>query len=71
MNSALYECHVMHHRVAPVVHHFQHRIFMFALDLDELDSAAARIPIFSRNRANLYAFRDRDHLTMPGLEYIY
>ena len=68
MNSALYECRVMHHRLAPVVHHFRHRIFMFALDLDELDSSAARIPIFSRNRANLYAFRDRDHLTLPGLE---
>jgi len=68
MNSALYECQVMHHRLTPVVHHFRHRIFMFALDLDELDSVAARIPCFSRNAANLYAFRDGDHLTMPGLE---
>lgn len=41
---------------------------MFALDLDEVDTVAARVPIFSHNRPNLYAFRDRDHLTLPGLE---
>jgi len=68
MNSCLYECRVMHHRLAPKVHHFRYRIFMFALDLDEIDAVAARIPFFSRNRANLYAFRDRDHLTLPGRE---
>jgi len=58
----------MHHRLAPTVHHFRYRIFMFALDLDEIDALAARIPVFGRNRANVYAFRDRDHLTLPGLE---
>ncbi|MBI3504360.1 MAG: DUF1365 domain-containing protein [Proteobacteria bacterium] len=68
MNSGLYECRVMHHRFAPKVHHFRYGIFMFALDLDEIDAVAARIPFFSRNRANVYAFRDRDHLTLPGLE---
>lgn len=68
MNSALYECRVMHHRLTPKVHHFRHRLFLFALDLDELDALASRIPIFGRNRANLYAFRDRDHLTLPGRE---
>jgi DUF1365 family protein len=68
MNSCLYECEVMHHRLAPKEHHFRYRIFMMALDLDELDEVAARIPIFGRNRAYIYAFRDRDHLTLPGLE---
>lgn len=68
MNSRLYECRVMHHRFAPKVHHFRYGIFMFALDLDEIDAVAARIPFFSRNRANVYTFRDRDHLTLPGLE---
>jgi DUF1365 family protein len=37
---------------------------MFALDLDELDVVARRIPFFSRNRANLYSFRDHDHLNL-------
>lgn len=66
MNSCLYECEVMHHRLSPKEHHFKYRIFMFALDLDEVDEVARRVPLFSRNRSNLYAFRDRDHLTLPG-----
>ncbi|HEX4086461.1 MAG TPA: DUF1365 domain-containing protein [Chthoniobacteraceae bacterium] len=66
MNSCLYECRVMHHRLAPKVHRFQYRIFMFYLDLDEIDAAAARLPLFSRNRFNLFAFHDRDHLPGPG-----
>ena len=37
LRSALYECDVMHHRLEPKEHHFRYRIFMFALDLDEID----------------------------------
>jgi DUF1365 family protein len=51
----------MHHRFTPKVHHFQHDIFMFYLDLDELDLVAKQILLFSRNRKNLYSFRDADH----------
>jgi len=51
----------MHHRLAPKVHHFQHDIFMFYLDLDELDVLAQKILCFSHNRGNLYSFRDSDH----------
>lgn len=61
MNSCLYECSVMHHRLAPKVHHFQHDIFMFYLDLDELDAVAKKVLLFSHNRKNLYSFRDTDH----------
>ena len=68
MNSGLYECSVMHHRLSPKVHRFRYRIFMFAFDLDEIDAVAARIPFFSRNRPNLDTLRDRDHLTVAGLE---
>jgi len=68
VNSCLYECTVMHHRLTPRKHHFRYRIFMFALDLDEIDAVAARLPMFSRNRANLYTFRDRDHVTLPELD---
>jgi hypothetical protein len=56
----------MHHRFAPKVHRFQHDIFMFYLDLDELDLIAKKILSFSHNRKNLYAFRDADH--EPGGE---
>jgi DUF1365 family protein len=51
----------MHHRFAPKVHHFQHDIFMFYLDLDELDLVAKKIFLFGHNRNNLYSFRDADH----------
>jgi len=68
VNSRLYECSVMHHRLAPKVHHFRYGIFMFALDLDEIDDVAARVPFFSHNAGNVYSFRDSDHLTLPGLE---
>jgi len=61
MNSCLYECSVMHHRLAPKVHHFSHDIFMFYLDLDELEIVAQKIFLFSYNRKNLYSFRDTDH----------
>jgi len=64
MNSCLYECDVMHHRIEPKENHFRYRIFMCAFDLDEIDALAARIPFFSRNRWNLYTFRDSDHLPL-------
>ncbi len=64
MNSCLYECDVMHHRLEPKENHFRYRIFMCAFDLDEIDALAARIPFFSRNRWNLYTFRDSDHLPL-------
>ena len=52
----------MHHRLAPKQHRFRYGIFMLCLDLDELDSLHARLRTFSRNRWNLYTFRDDDHL---------
>jgi DUF1365 family protein len=51
----------MHHRFAPKVHHLRHRIFMAYFDLDELDTLAQKLFLFSHNRRNLYAFRDDDH----------
>lgn len=62
MNSCLYECSVMHHRLAPKEHRFLYRIFLFSLDLDEVDELDRRIVGFSRNRTSLYNFRDADHL---------
>ena len=61
MNSCLYECSLMHHRFAPRVHHFQHDLFMFYLDLDELAGMARKLWLFSHNRRNVYSFCDRDH----------
>jgi DUF1365 family protein len=60
MNSCLYECRVLHARFAPRPHRFLYRIFLFAIDLDELAALHRRVPFFSAGRANLYSFRDTD-----------
>jgi uncharacterized protein len=62
MNSCLYECHVLHARFAPRTHSFLYRIFLFAIDLDELDTLPGRLALFSVNRRNLYSFREADFL---------
>ena len=74
MNSCLYECRVMHHRFTPRRHRFDYRIFMFAIDLDELAALHGKLALFSAGRRNLYSFRDQDYLPTgepphnPGLE---
>lgn len=62
MNSCLYECQIVHHRFLPKANRFVYSIFLFALDLDELDSLHRRLLLFSLNRANAYGFRERDFL---------
>jgi hypothetical protein len=65
INSCLYKARVMHNRLAPKVHRFHYDVFMFYLDLDEIDGLAKRFKFISRNRFNLFNFRDRDHLQLP------
>jgi uncharacterized protein len=62
MRSSLYECRVMHHRFVPKDHRFAYNIFLFAIDLDELDGLARAIPFLSVNGRNLYSFRESDFL---------
>ena len=69
MNSCLYECRVMHARFAPRPHRFLYRIFLFAIDLDELDTLHRRFALFSVNRPNLYSFRERDFLPTSELVF--
>jgi len=38
---------------------------MFYLDLDEIDDLSGRLKFLSRNKFNLFNFRDRDHLQLP------
>lgn len=65
MNSRIYECHVMHARFLPKPHRFVYRIFMLAIDLDELPSLHRHLHLFSVNAPNLYAFRETDFLPTP------
>jgi uncharacterized protein len=62
MNSRIYECHVMHARFLPKPHRFVYRIFMLAIDLDELPALHRRLHLFSVNSPNLYSFRETDFL---------
>jgi DUF1365 family protein len=61
LNSCLYECGVVHKRLRPKRHAFEHRIMMMYADLDELPRIHRELRLLSHNRANLYSFRDRDY----------
>jgi len=61
MNSRVYECQVMHARFVPKPHRFAYRIFMIAVDLDELPALDRNLRLFSFGSRNLYSFRDADY----------
>jgi DUF1365 family protein len=61
VNSALYECHVIHTRFRPKSYRFGFNFFWFSIDLDELDSLQNKLWLFSHNRFNIFQFRDSDH----------
>jgi DUF1365 family protein len=66
--NALYECAVAHCRLKPKRHAFNYRVFMFALDLDDIPAVAKKIPWLSHNRFNLFSIHDADHIDLgqPG-----
>lgn len=68
LNSCLYRCDVMHHRLSPKENKFVYSIFMFYLDLDEIDRLSKQYFFFSRNKFNWFNFRDNDHLRFPTLK---
>ena len=54
----------MHHRLAPKKHSFWYNVYMFYIDLDELEKLDKKLRWFSYNRFNLFSFRDKDHLQL-------
>ena len=64
MRSAIYTGQLLHVRDRPR-NAFRYPVQFFALDLDELPELERRLPLFSVNRFNLLALRDRDHLFRP------
>ena len=64
--SALYVGRVRHRRFRPRPHALQYRVFWMLLDLDEIDALDVRLRLFSRNRLNLYSFRDADYGDRSG-----
>lgn len=63
--SSLYSAKVMHHRLAPKKHSFWYTIYLFYIDIDEIDVLSKKLRWFNRNRFNLFNFRDKDHLQLP------
>ncbi len=58
--SCLYDCDVVHERLLPKRHGFRYKLFFMDLVLDDLP----KLRLLSRNRFNLYALCDRDHLDL-------
>jgi uncharacterized protein len=51
----------MHHRLAPKEHKFSYDVFMFYIDLDELELLSKKNWLLSWNRFNLFGFYNKDH----------
>lgn len=67
VNSCLYECTVFHRRLSPRKHELLHRVFMFLLDLDELEEIPRKIPWMGVENPGLYSFYAADHFAgTPG-----
>jgi uncharacterized protein len=61
LNSCLYECVIVHRRLRPRQYAFEHKMMMLYADLDELDAIDRGTRLLSRERGNLYSFRDADY----------
>ena len=60
MRSGLYSGVVAHQRLRPQRHRLAYRVFMLALDLDELEGLGRRLRLFAHNGWNLVSLHDRD-----------
>ncbi|HXP50874.1 MAG TPA: DUF1365 family protein, partial [Bacteroidia bacterium] len=65
MNSCLYRATVMHNRLEPKPHRFHYNVFMFYIDLDEIEMLSKKLKMFSRNKFNCFSFYDKEHLQLP------
>ena len=57
----------MHHRPAPKRNLFRYGVYMWMVDLDELDQLSQALPSFGYNRRGLTTIHSRDHLGDPTL----
>lgn len=60
-NSTLYDCTVVHKREYLKYHLLKYKIFMFFVDLDELQNLNKISKLLSYNKFNLYSLYDKDH----------
>ncbi|MEI7999281.1 MAG: DUF1365 domain-containing protein [Candidatus Omnitrophota bacterium] len=66
LNSCLYELNVWHDRRSPKRYTFEHKIFMFYLDLDELSEISRLNWLIGHNQSRAYNFKDEDHILSGG-----
>jgi DUF1365 family protein len=64
--ATIYAGSVGHVRYTTPRHKFAYRLWMLALDLDDLDGLARRSAIFRHNRPGLIGINDRDHGPRDG-----
>ena len=55
----------MHYRLSPKKHRFNYNVFMFYIDLDEVEILSKRLWMFSKNKINFFSLRDNEHLQLP------
>lgn len=60
MNSCIYTCKLWHGRLKPKKNAFSYSMFMWYIDLDELDKLS-ELKLFSYNKSNIYGLFDNDH----------
>lgn len=66
MNSHIYEGTIRHRRYRPRPNHFQYRLFLMYLDLNELPTLFDSHPFWSSDKPNLACFRRADHFGDPA-----
>ncbi|MGQ0829639.1 MAG: DUF1365 domain-containing protein [Bacteroidota bacterium] len=66
MNSCIYKATVMHNRLAPKKHRFHYHVFMFYIDLDEIELLQKKLLLFSINKFNFFSLRNNEHLQLPA-----
>ncbi len=62
MRSCLYEMTVMHERRTPIIRRFEHKVFMFYLDLDEIKDVTSATGLLGHNQGRIYDYREADHI---------
>ena len=66
MNSCIYNGAVKHQRFKPIKHSLSYKTFSLLVDLDEIETLANNISIFSLNKFNIFSFYNRDHGARDG-----
>ena len=66
MNSCIYNGVIKHQRFKPIKHSLNYKTFSLLVDLDEIETLANSISIFSLNKFNIFSFYNLDHGARDG-----